>query len=183
MREQLRAFILDLYQDVPSGVYEALFSVFCLSSIIILVWLGWKRGWRKISGLFLVEYLFLLYCSTVIFRAYNEDIGSNFEPFWSYYAYDKVERPELLAENLMNFLVFIPVGLLMGMATNRAKWWMVLLVGLCISVSIEAFQFYFKRGFAEFDDVMHNTLGCLVGYGMYSVIRLGGKKRNTDYTN
>ncbi len=28
----------------------------------------------------------------------------------------------------------------------------------------------FQRGFSEVDDVMHNTLGCLVGYGVYRFI-------------
>lgn len=33
-----------------------------------------------------------------------------------------------------------------------------------ISVSIEVIQLVTKRGFAETDDVMHNTVGCIVGY-------------------
>ena len=29
---------------------------------------------------------------------------------------------------------------------------------------------------AEVDDVMHNTLGCLIGYGLYSIVRIGYEK-------
>lgn len=32
---------------------------------------------------------------------------------------------------------------------------------------IEMLQFVFKKGYAEFDDVFHNALGCLIGYGVY----------------
>ena len=55
------------------------------------------------------------------------------------------------------------------------------MIGICLSVGIETLQFVFRKGFSEFDDVMHNTLGCLIGYGMYKVISLlalEGRSRN-----
>jgi len=33
-----------------------------------------------------------------------------------------------------------------------------------------------KRGFCEVDDVMHNSLGCLIGYGIYKLVRYGYKR-------
>ena len=45
-----------------------------------------------------------------------------------------------------------------------------------ISASIETLQFFLKRGFAEVDDVMYNTLGCLIGCGIYSLTRFGYEK-------
>ena len=70
----------------------------------------------------------------------------------------------LLVENIMNVVVFMPVGILLGCAFRHMKWWKVLLIGGGISFSIEAMQYFFKRGFAEVDDMMHNTLGCVIGY-------------------
>ena len=46
----------------------------------------------------------------------------------------------------------------------NGSWLIVLLIGCSISVTIEALQFCFMRGFSEVDDVMHNTVGCLVGW-------------------
>ena len=77
----------------------------------------------------------------------------------------------------MNVIVFIPVGLLLGSllrvkgsstseATKSMTWLMVAIIGCGISVTIESLQFLFKRGFSELDDVMHNTLGCLIGWFM-----------------
>ncbi len=40
-----------------------------------------------------------------------------------------------------------------------------------ISFCIETLQLLFKRGFAEFDDVFHNVLGCLLGYGIIVLIK------------
>lgn len=46
----------------------------------------------------------------------------------------------------------------------KGSWLITLAVGMGISVSIEAMQYFFHRGFAETDDVMHNTIGCILGY-------------------
>lgn len=88
----------------------------------------------------------------------------------------------------MNVIVFIPVGMILGSllrvkgswskygswfkvkgsstseATKSMTWLIVLLIGCSISVTIEALQFWFMKGFSEVDDVMHNTVGCIVGY-------------------
>ena len=44
-------------------------------------------------------------------------------------------------------------------ATKSMTWLMVAIIGCGISVTIEALQFIFMRGFSEFDDVMHNMVG------------------------
>ena len=60
----------------------------------------------------------------------------------------------------------------LGCAFGRMKGWKVLLIGGGFSVLIETLQFVLKRGFAEFDDVFHNVLGCLIGFGVYVGVRL-----------
>ena len=37
------------------------------------------------------------------------------------------------------------------------------MAGQKMSGTIEAMQYVFHRGFAEVDDVMHNTIGCIFG--------------------
>ena len=78
----------------------------------------------------------------------------------------------------MNVIVFIPVGMILGSLLRvkgswskygswfkvNGSWLIVLLIGCSISVTIEALQFWFMKGFSEVDDVMHNTLGCIVGF-------------------
>jgi len=122
-----------------------------------------------VTGLLLVEYVVLIYCSTVIFRTAAECRGHNFRPFWSYEAIEN-GRSELLAENIMNVVVCVPVGLLIGIGFSKWSWWKVIGAGCLLSMSIEAMQFFQKRGFAEVDDVMHNTMGCNLGYMMVRVL-------------
>lgn len=164
MKELFIQYLIDLYQSVPQEVYEGLLSVFCLGLVVFVAWKGLKTGFRYSAILLLVEYVFLLFCSTVIFRATGETRQYDFHPFWSY------DRPDLLTENIMNVVVFISVGLLLGIAFKTMTWWKVLLIGCGISVTIESLQFFFMRGFSELDDVMHNTIGGMIGYGMYKMV-------------
>ena len=179
MREQFRQYIINLYQDIPQEVYEGLLSVFCLGLVVFVAWKGLKTGFRYSANLLLVEYVFLIFCSTVIFRSIGAISQYDFHPFWSYKAIQD-GRENLLAENIMNVVVFVPVGLLFGIAFKQVTWWKALMIGCSISVTIESLQFLFKRGFSEVDDVMHNTLGCLLGYGIMTILRI---IFNTRYNN
>ena len=176
MREQFRTYIVRLYQNIPTEVYEGLLSVFCLGLVLLLGFCGIKRGLRYTFGLLMVEYVFLIFCSTVIFRIVGETRQYYFQPFWSYKAIQE-GREDLLAENIMNVVVFIPVGLLLGIAFKQMTWWKVLLVGCSISAVIELLQFFLMRGFSKLDDVMHNTLGCLIGFGFMIILRIIFKTR------
>lgn len=96
----------------------------------------------------------------------------------------------------MNVIVFIPIGMILGSllrvkgsglrngsllkvkgsstseATKSMTWFVALMTGMIISVTIESLQFFFMRGFSEVDDVMHNTLGCILGYILVKGSRL-----------
>lgn len=171
MKEQFRQYIINLYHDIPQEVYEGLLSIFCMGLVVFIVWKGFKTGLRYSATLLLIEYIFILFCSTVIFRTTGATRQYDFHPFWSY------NRPELLPENIMNVVVFIPVGVLLGFMFQGSRfkmtWWKALLIGCSISITIETLQFCFMKGFSELDDVMHNTLGCIMGY--MSVLFLGRK--------
>lgn len=192
MKEQFRQYIINLYHDIPQEVNEGLLSIFCIGLVVFIVWKGFKTGLRYSATLLLIEYIFLLFCSTVIFRTTGATRQYDFHPFWSY------DSPDLLIENIMNVIVFIPVGMILGSllrvnygsrlrvngswfkvkgsstseATKSMTWLIVLLIGCSISVTIEALQFCFMRGFSEVDDVMHNTVGSLIGWCMVKGSRL-----------
>lgn len=159
-----------LWRDIPLYVFESLGMVLCIGAVVLFALKGFKSGWRYVAGLLLAEYVFVLYCSTVIFRHVSSVREYDFTPFWSYRAYFSGNNPQLLPENIMNVVVFIPVGVLLGLSSRSMTWLWTLLIGACLSVGIESLQFIFLRGFSEFDDVMHNTLGCVMGYGLFSLL-------------
>ena len=172
-KETFSQYVLNLYHNVPTGIYEGLLAIFCVGSVLVIAIYGWDKGWRKVTGLLLAEYVFLLFCSTVICRTTSESVGHNFNPFWSYEAIQN-GRSELLVENIMNVVVFILVGILLGLVIQKPQkgLWrtrmrriaLIIGTGLIISVTIVGMQYMFHRGFAEVVDVMHNTIGCIIGY-------------------
>lgn len=104
-----------------------------------------------------------LLCSTVILRGANEEMHYKLIPFWSYAAVLR-GREDLIIENFLNVMVFIPLGLMLSTFDTFRKWRIVFLCGFCLSVTIELLQLIFKRGLCEFDDMFHNTLGAMIGY-------------------
>lgn len=70
----------------------------------------------------------------------------------------------------MNVVVFMPLGLMMAAGFENIKWWQILIVGLGFSVTIESLQYLLNLGVSEFDDVFHNTIGCMVGYGILKIV-------------
>ena len=180
MREQFRQYIISLYQDIPQEVYEGLLSVFCMGLVVFIAWKGLKKGLRYTATLLLIEYIFLIFCSTVFYRTTSELRKYDFHPFWSYKAIED-GRADLLPENIMNVIVFIPIGMILGSLLRvKGSCLIVLLIGCSISVTIESLQFFFLKGFSEVDDVMHNTVGCLIGFGFYSLIELSTRLRKTE---
>lgn len=167
MKETFLEYIIRLYQNVPAIVYVGLAIVLLIGVILVFVLYGKNQGLRYSCRILSVDYLALLFCSTVFFRKYSDRRGYDFQPFWSY------DQNDLLYENIMNVVAFVPLGLLLGCAFKSMTWWKVMVIGMCVSLIIETMQFMYKRGFAETDDVMHNTIGCLIGFGIYSLARYG----------
>lgn len=175
MRDILLNYWVSLWRDIPFYVYEIGGVVFFIGVGLCLLRFGIKKGLRFSAGLLLIEYVGLIYCSTVLFRE-TYTLQYNYMPLWSYLSFFRGEDDRLLAENIMNVVVFIPIGLLAGISFRQLSWKRSFVIGFCLSVGIEILQFMMSRGFSEVDDVMHNTLGCLIGYGLFYLIRLGYKR-------
>ena len=86
-----------------------------------------------------------------------------FTPFWSY-ARVKHIGSRIVQENLMNVIAFMPIGIMLKLYWSRIMWWHAAIAGCLFSLAIEFMQYYFDRGQCEIDDVIHNTIGCIVGY-------------------
>lgn len=169
MDRQFVQYNISLFRDVPFGVYLGLLSILVIGTLTALVVLGIRRSMRFLSTLLLIEYVVFIYCATLLFRTTTQELKYNFQPFWSYRAI--LNGEDLLIENVMNVVVFLPLGFLLGIVFRSITWWQVLCVGSMLSVSIEVLQYLTQHGFAETDDVMHNTLGCIIGYGIISLTR------------
>lgn len=75
------------------------------------------------------------------------------------------------AKNLIgNIVVFIPIGFLVPLFLKRNRIWHVAIVGIVVSVFIEILQSLLAVGRADIDDIILNTIGLLIGFGIYKLI-------------
>ena len=64
----------------------------------------------------------------------------------------------------LNFILLLPAGILLPLIANhKIKWYQALLIGILLSATIELSQLIFMRGLFEWDDMIHNGLGCMAG--------------------
>lgn len=186
MKGALLQFLTDCLKLVPASVFVVGGLIFCLGTVILWIRLGLQKGIQWAAGLLLMEYFILLILLSVGARPVYPERMYNFFPFWSYQVI-RAGNLTMLAQVIMNVVSFIPLGLLLGCSFHKMNWWGVMTVGGAFSLFVEILQFVFKRGMAEFDDIFHNVLGCMIGYGIYLVIkriiRIISNKRNFALNN
>ena len=122
--------------------------------VALVVWL--IDGRRVTPRPLLAAYILFILMETIIGR--KTGVGRvELVPFWSY------SHPELRMEILLNYVLFIPFGCLLYLCFGERWGLKVVLIGFLLSASIELIQLTFKTGVFEFDDMIGNTVGCLIG--------------------
>lgn len=118
---------------------------------------------QAVAVFVLVIFLGIVFGSTVFTR--TETIRQyELIPFWSWKVIIWYHNWKLLKENLLNCILLLPVGLLFPIIINhKIKWYQALLGGVLIFAVIEFSQLIFMRGLFEWDDMIHNGLGCMIG--------------------
>ena len=72
MAEDFKIYALELIDSIPDFVYEGLLSVFCVGAVILVISKR-KRAGKGVLLLILIEYLFLIFSSTVFLRKAGEN--------------------------------------------------------------------------------------------------------------
>lgn len=117
----------------------------------------------------LAAYVVFILMETVIGRKSGSG-RMELVPFWSY------SHPELRMEIILNYILFIPLGFLLYLCFGeRRKYGCVWIAtaGFLLSASIESIQLVFRIGLFEFDDMIGNTIGCLIGAVVGKIMKRG----------
>ena len=108
----------------------------------------------------LIVYVAALLCVTLLMRESSSKSGIRTEWFWGY----RIDDPNVLyGDNLINILLYIPVGCLVGMIAPKHKLLAAVLAGLFLSETIECSQLIWHKGMFDVDDLFNNTVGALLG--------------------
>ncbi len=163
---------MDVYQIFLThmGVWswrEAAGFILLVCAAGVLLFFGVRRGRLKKSQaaarFILVLYLGIVFASTIFTRTAGARCYE-LVPFWSWYEMISTGNLDLFEQIRLNCLLLAPVGLLLPFALRRAfspKY--ALGVGVLIAVVIEVSQLVLARGLFEWDDMIHNGLGCMAG--------------------
>ena len=122
--------------------------------VALVVWL--IDGRRVTPRPLLAAYILFILMETIIGRKVGVE-RVELVPFWSY------SHPELRMEIVLNYMLFIPLGVLLYLCFGEKLGLRVVIAGFLLSALIELIQLTFKIGVFEFDDMIGNTVGCLIG--------------------
>ena len=80
-------------------------------------------------------------------------------------------KRDLLLNVIGNTAMFIPSGIVLPIVYKGLDtFWKVILTGSGISLCIEIIQLLFRVRATDTDDLILNTTGVIIGYGIYALI-------------
>ena len=124
--------------------------------------------WQMVLSICLFGVLCLYLSYLISLTLSGRDAGSrtnkiNLEIFgtWS-------PNGSLSTHALENVLLFVPFGILVPLTGRFFKrWWNLVLMAFMTSLFIETMQLATARGFFEIDDILLNSFGAIIGYGVF----------------
>lgn len=162
---------MDIYQILTTynhiwSMKEILIALLILAiTIVSSLFLYQKKrikASQAITSPILIVFLLIVLGSTVFGRIPGVR-RCELLPLWSYGAIIR-GNPGILQEVILNCVLLFPAGMLLPLIFSRPlKWYQGLLFGAIVSGCIEILQLITCRGLFEFDDIIHNSIGCMVG--------------------
>ena len=135
-----------------------------------------RQASRVFFGLYLLLLIYLMFFAEEWGRTMLEgDYRYNLVPFREirrYIAYRRQIGPWMVFWNLLgNVIGFVPYGaLLPAMQKKRMGFWKVALLSFELTLFIEVSQLILRVGSCDVDDMLLNTLGGCIGYGVYRIV-------------
>lgn len=77
---------------------------------------------------------------------------------------------------LVNIVLFIPIGMLVGMMSGKYGLLKAILLGMVFSLTIECSQLIWKRGTFDVNDIFNNVVGAALG-GLVAILVMGLYKK------
>lgn len=148
------------------SIDSRLWLLFALAAA--LIWLPVlirKRRAYVMRGV--ITYAILILMITLFSREGTHQRPPELLPFWSWLEVIRNHNWELLYQIILNVLLFLPLGALLccckWIRTSSHPLLIIWLIGLVLSACIEISQLLFQLGLFEWDDMIHNCIGAILG--------------------
>jgi len=128
--------------------------------------------WRVSSYGLLFCYIFIIIGATLLSRGtWYIDSRIDFLPLNQYrsawFTFSIIEWRNII----LNIAMFVPLGFMLPLFFKRLRTiWKTIIICFIGTVFIETTQLITGRGIFALDDILHNTLGALIGYGLFCFI-------------
>lgn len=111
--------------------------------------------------------------ATLLIRTPGLEPQAKLVPLWSWYRGFILNNVGVRNQIYANIVLFIPFGFFSYSCKARPLRF-ILLRGFLLSLLIEICQYCFCLGLFEWDDMLHNSLGCLIGAACGKIVNAVG---------
>ncbi|MGE7891057.1 VanZ family protein [Bacillus cereus] len=111
----------------------------------------------------------------VFARTIDLDVLSVYKKAWNIFSFSS------FFHIILNIGMLFPLGILFPLFSKvfqKTKW--MLIISIIASLLIEILEFTLQRGSMELADLLHNTLGMMLGYSVLNIVLIFLKKKETD---
>lgn len=150
---------------------------------------------RNKQGLVLGKILFILYVGFLVYflffsewygrtsssqvYRYNLVLFNEIKRFWQY----REQLGWIAYSNIFgNVVIFIPFGFFMPMASKYKSFFLTTFYSFGLSLLVETCQLFTRVGCFDVDDILLNTIGGLVGYIIFAILRLTRRKQDANHS-
>ena len=172
------------------GLFSVSIGISIFLTIYFLIYKKIMKGTKKLkASKILLWSIFLIYTvivlgatfihrTPVMYENINLHIFSSYIKVWNRFSLLE------LRNIIFNILMFLPFGFVLPLLFKKCeKFYITYFLGLCMTISIEVLQLISKRGIFEIDDIINNTLGCMIGYGVVMIFLLFSKRNKKSLVN
>ena len=175
--------ITSIYMSAPTILLTLLLAVIIVTMICDYFKVSFRM--RSIIGIiFVISWFAILLDLTIFIRDKTPSSQALLVPFWCIREAWQCRDPEDWYLVIGNIAIFVPFGVILSLFFRRKNGIsMAIVIGFVVSLFIECMQYVLHRGFFETDDLINNTLGCVLGYSffvIYETITHKGKWHNKD---
>lgn len=117
----------------------------------------------------MAAYITFILWSTLFLRTPGTEHQANLIPLCCWCESFILHSDEIRWQIYFNVLLFVPFGFCIFFSGLRSLR-RVLRTGFLLSLFIEVCQYILCLGLFEWDDMLHNSLGCLLGWGVAKTI-------------
>ncbi|MDD3340399.1 MAG: VanZ family protein [Lachnospiraceae bacterium] len=154
------------------GNYVFTLPIFIIAEMIL--WIYYKCRRVIIKKSFLIGWQLLVCLLIAVCSITNAGGIDDIDSFQSVLRLDEINLIPLvnwgigdITGQVLNIILFLPLGLLLPLLWKRGTSFLqTALTGFCLSLAVELSQLFNFRA-TDVDDLIMNTLGTMIGYGLY----------------